>query len=233
MERGRGFDFDAEYGRQYDRIIRQVVPGYDDLFPAVMALLASHVGEHARVLVAGAGSGSEVVNFGTGMPQWTITGIDPSDQMLQKAKFRVWQLELADRVELRQGFVDELPDEAAYDAATLLFVMHFLPDDGAKQKILDAIASRLRPGAPLVLVDINGQPGDAEFKTLMGAWMSYVVHKGMNTEEQNTYREQLHDSVHYVTEERILELLKNAGFDRVTRFYGALLFGGWIAERAG
>jgi tRNA (cmo5U34)-methyltransferase len=55
----------------------------------------------------------------------------------------------------------------------------------------------------------------------------------MNTEEQSTYRQQLHDSVHYVTEERILELLKNAGFDRVTHFYRALLFGGWIAERAG
>jgi tRNA (cmo5U34)-methyltransferase len=197
-----------------------------------MALLASYVGEHARVLVVGAGSGSEVVTFGTGMPGWTMTGIDPSDQMLQKAKFRVWQLELADRVELRAGYVEDLPDEAVYDAATLLFVMHFLPDDGAKQKILNAIASRLRPGAPLVLVDINGQPGDAEFDTLMRAWMSYVVHKGMNAEEQNTYRQQLHDSVHYVTEDRILELLMNAGFDRVTRFYGALLFGGWIAERA-
>jgi tRNA (cmo5U34)-methyltransferase len=196
-----------------------------------MALLASQIGERARVLVVGAGAGSEVVTFGAGMPHWAVTGVDPSRQMLQQARFRVWQLKMEDRVSLHEGFVADLPEDPPHDAATLLFVMQYLPDDGAKQAMLEAIARRVRPGGPLALVDLAGTPGSAEFAGMTDAWMRYARHRGLDVDEQDTYTDQLRSSVHYASEGRIQDLLAAAGFERVAPFYRALLFGGWTAVR--
>ena len=37
---------------------------------------------------------------------------------------------------------------------------------------------------------------------------------------------------HYVPEERIVALLREAGFEQVERFYQAFVVGGWSARRA-
>ena len=58
---------------------------------------------------------------------------------------------LANRTQVHLGYVDDLPAEERFDAATLIGVLHHLPGDKAKQVILGSIATRLKPQAPLVL----------------------------------------------------------------------------------
>ncbi len=41
------------------------------------------------------------------------------------------------------------------------------------------------------------------------------------------------DSIHFITEAKTIELLQVAGFNQVTKFYNAFLFGGWIAKYTG
>ncbi len=38
------------------------------------------------------------------------------------------------------------------------------------------------------------------------------------------------NSIYFVTEARIIELLEAAGFSQINKFYNAFLFGGWIAQ---
>ncbi|HUF28749.1 MAG TPA: class I SAM-dependent methyltransferase [Gemmatimonadaceae bacterium] len=227
-----GFDFDAEYGANYDRIIRQVVPAYDHLFPMVLALLRDRVRRDARVLVTGVGSGSELVTFASAEPGWLLTGVDPSAQMLAITRAKLAQRGVASRVTLHQGVTQELPPAAPFDAATLICVLHFHPDDGAKLELLRAIAERLRPGAPLALIDGRGEPGTPEFEAMFAAWMRFIELMGMDDEGRATYRAQLEASVRWIPERRLRELLAEAGFGEVARFYEALAFGGWLAVRA-
>lgn len=69
-----------------------------------------------------------------------------------------------ERVQLYRGYVDSLPEAKIYDAATLLLVMHFIPDDGSKLLLLQNIAKRLRSGATFVLADLHGDRAHHNFK---------------------------------------------------------------------
>ena len=224
------FDFDAEYGAGYDTLIRQVVPGYDDLHLAVLAALAP-VPDGSSLMVVGVGSGSELVTLGRGRPGWKLTGVEPSDQMIRISLARVERAGLAERVGIHHGYADDLPAGATFDAATLICVLHFLPDDGSKLGLLRSIAERLRPGATLVLVDACGDVGTRSFARAWSGWMEFIREKGLTGAERDAYRRQVEDGVHFVPEQRVIELLEAAGFSDVEPFYRAFVFGGWLATR--
>ncbi|MEB3262326.1 MAG: class I SAM-dependent methyltransferase, partial [Cyanobacteriota bacterium] len=76
----------------YDLVIQQLIPGYGSLARLAVALLAtsplaSETG--SAVLVAGCGTGAELVEARAQRPDWKLTAIDPSQEMLQAAKARV------------------------------------------------------------------------------------------------------------------------------------------------
>lgn len=227
----RPFDFDGDYGRQYDSIIRLVFPAYEELFPIALAMLAAELPEDAQLLIVGAGTGKEIATFAARRPGWSFTGVDPSQQMLDRAAKRVRAAGIAHRVTLHCGYVADLPDGRRFDAATLVCVMHFLRDDGGKQALLEDVAARLAPGAPLLLVDANGAAGTPALERMMRAWMWYVRDQGLTAAEQRAYEQHVRDGVVLVPDERLRALLGEAGFDDPVRFFSAFVFDGWIARR--
>lgn len=227
----RPFDFDAAYGATYDAFIRRVVPGYEQLFPAARTLLSPAVGADGRVLVVGVGSGSELVSFAAARPGWRLTGVDLSEQMIAIAGRRLEERGLGGRVDFHHGDTATLPDGPAFDGATLDLVLHFLPDDGAKLALLQAIARRLRPGGTLVLIDAVGEPGSPELDWTLESWMAYLLEAGLGAEERATYRAQVEAGIHFVGEGRLRALLREAGFGEPAPFYRFFVFGGWTVER--
>jgi tRNA (cmo5U34)-methyltransferase len=225
------YRFTAEHARNYDEGIRVAGLGYNVLHDLTGALLGSLLPAQAQVLVVGAGTGEEIVQLGTRYPGWCFTGIDPSAEMLAVARQRIAEAGLTDRVTLHVGTVDGLPMDDRYDAATLLLVMHFLPDDGAKLALLRGIAERLRPGAPLVLADLHGDLESAGSKLRLEAWRQRQVNRGIAANNIEEMFRQLPQSVYFIPERRLEALLAEAGFTGVERFFQALLFGGWIARR--
>lgn len=227
----RAFDFDADYGRQYDNIIRLVFPAYDELFPIGLAMLAAALSEDAHLLIVGTGTGKEIATFAGRRPGWRFTGVDPSEQMVEQAVRRVRAAGIEQRVSLHHGYVADLPPEPRFDAATLVCVMHFVPDDGSKLKLLRDIAARLRAAAPLLLVDACGRRGSEALERMMAAWMWYVRDRGLTMKDQRAYEKQVRDGVHSVPETRVRELLDQAGFEEPTRFFSAFVFDGWVTRR--
>lgn len=210
---------------QYDNLVSKFVPGYEAIFQMALAHLRSTIPAKAQVLVVGAGSGKELVTFGQAVPGWSLTGVDPSAHMLTIARQKIAELNLTEQVNLRQGLVEDLPASREFDAATCILVMHFLPDNGAKLALLSNIAARLKPGAPLLLVDIYGGP---DFVKEFGpSWIRHGQQMGIPLEQiQNL--EKSHADFHPISETRTVELLEQAGFERVKRFYTALVYSGWI-----
>lgn len=223
--------FSGEQAAGYDARSRVAIPGYEVLHDLVAVLLRSELGLEARVLVAGAGTGEEIVRLAPGNPGWRFVGVDPAPDMLVIARRRIAESGAADRAEAIDGFVAELPPEPAFDAATLLLVMHFLPDDGAKLELLQSIAERLKPGAPLLLADLHGDPAASAFDRLLAAWKRRVVDAVGDRPEVSESFGKIREDIAFVPEARIFALLDEAGFDAPFRFWGGLLFGGWIARR--
>ncbi|MFP5372651.1 MAG: class I SAM-dependent methyltransferase, partial [Actinomycetes bacterium] len=177
-------DFDASPPvpvAEYAEVVERVNVGYDLVFTLAGCFLRALHRPTLDLLVVGAGGGAEVARFLPTNPGWRLTGVDPSRDMLDLARATAERLGLGDRATLVAGTVDDLPADAHFDAATCLYVLHFLPDDG-KLAVLRGIAARLRPGAPLLVVN-GARPDDGGLHDdLLGAWQQYGEAMGMPAE---------------------------------------------------
>ncbi len=222
----------AERAQAYDRRIRDAIPGYEALHQLACMVVAEATGGQGRILVAGAGTGAECVALGRACPALHVVGLDPAADMLTLAEGKVAAHGLTERVRLYPCKVDDLPSFEPFDAATLLLVLHFLPDDGAKLDLLGDLAKRLKPGAPLVLADLFGpawsDPWQAELRTY---WRHLQMAAGIGITDIDKGFSHVDRDIHPVTEARLGQLLEQAGFGPPQPFFRALCFGGWVARR--
>ena len=229
-------EFDRDRAHQYDLDIRKAIPGYEALHGMADSLLQTSLNESARLLVVGSGTGMELVNYCQQNPTWSLTGVDPSTEMMAIAVEQLTTLGYRERVDLHTGYVSTLPKTELMDAATLMLVMHFLPDNGSKLQLLKDIARHLKPGAQLVLADLYGDRSLPYFAKLRKAWQALYfsqLNDELRVKAEANFQTSIDNSIYFVTEARIIELLQTAGFSNITKFYNAFLFGGWIAQYTG
>jgi tRNA (cmo5U34)-methyltransferase len=216
---------------EYDSLIEMALPGYSAMHTMVLACLKSRLQKNANILVVGAGSGMELLKLSLGKPEWKLLGVDPSSKMLAIAQEKIDRDNLSQQVSLFNGYVEALPETSFYDAATSILVMHFIPDDGSKLSFLKNIVCRLSPSATFVLVDVFGEkhsPGMTEQIAFLAQYRSLM---GMTEKKHQESMQMYETGVYPVSETRAVELLKQAGFGNIMRFYTALWLGGWIAQK--
>jgi tRNA (cmo5U34)-methyltransferase len=229
-------EFDRDRATQYDLDIRKAIPGYESLHSMAQSLLQTSLNKSAKLLIVGSGTGMELVNYSQLNPGWSLTGVEPSPEMMAIAKSVIAEQELQEQVNLHTGYVNSLPATEPMDAATLMLVMHFLPDDGAKLQLLQDIAQHLKPGATLILADLYGDQSESYFGQLIQAWQALYfsqLDQETRAKAETNFPASIKNSIYFVPEARIIELLRMAGFSKVSRFYQAFLFGGWIAQYTG
>lgn len=139
----------AEHVARYADEPPRRVPGYDALHQMAAVLLAENAPRVARVLVVGAGGGKELAMLADTHPEWTIDGVDPSEEMLDLAKCTVGSN--LGRVHLINGVIDDVPTDALYDGAVSVLTMHFLHKE-ERLRTISEIHRRLRPGSPLASI---------------------------------------------------------------------------------
>lgn len=217
---------------KYDKSIRLFCGAYEEIFKISHCCLRTRLPADAKVLVVGAGTGMEFTEFAPLNPGWSFCGVDPSADMLALAKLKILERNLAGEIELRRGYVDDLKEEAVFDGATCILVMHFLKDDGAKLALLESIGKRLKRGAAFVLVDGFGEPGSVEFEVMTKAWKQYPMLHGVSSETvEEAFNERIMKMIQFVPESRVLELLRTAGFTGVFKYYSGFLYGGWMGYK--
>src|SRR5579859_534560 len=162
---------------EYEATVKRVNVGYD-LILTLADFLRALGHADLQLLVVGDGRGAEITTFLPANPGWHLTGVDPSRDMLSLAQAKAARLGVQERVDLVRRTVDDLPPEPRFDAATCLFVLHFL-SDADKRALLRDIARRLRPGTPLLLA--NGvRPEDGGLREeLLATWQQYGEAMGM------------------------------------------------------
>jgi len=227
MEDSPARRFDEERAAAYDDRIRRLSPGYDVLHDAIASVAASLLGGDAHVLAVGAGTGTEIVRLARVRPGWRFTAVDPSAEMLDQCRERVEEEGLGARVEYVCDRVGALPDESRFDAATSVFVAHFIQEPTAKQHFFRAIARRVRSGAPLILTDLyEGASGDAR-EQLTAAWRRAVRRSGMEAETVENAFARMDRQINFVPEDELVQILDETGFAAPTRFYQCFLWGAW------
>ena len=222
----------AKGATDYDKRIRKTFPFYETIHPAINAILRSVLGAESELLIVGAGTGAEILELANANPNWRFLGVDPAQPMLDLAKEKIQAAGLTDRVSLFKGSVDDLSTNRLYDGATMAMVLHFIPDDGRKLKILCDIAKRLKSDAPLALIDAHGDPSAGGTKLLLEAWKHQQNLAGVKWEEVESGMRERVKTIHLVSPSRMEQLLTEAGFHRIQRFFQNMMLGGWIAFKA-
>jgi tRNA (cmo5U34)-methyltransferase len=212
---------------QYDEIVRVVLPGYEAMHTMALSILKSQLPQTANLLIVGAGTGMEIVRYSQSNPEWEFMGIDPSANMLEIARAKIQSSNISQQVTLQQSDTNDLPSTPLYDAATSILVMHFIPDDG-KLAFLQSIAQRLKQGAPFILVDVFGEKGTPEFERTLSFIQSYWQEVGKTEAEIKEMLATSNKGIYSISEARVYDLLQQAGFTSITRFYTGLWVGGWV-----
>lgn len=222
---------DPDRASSYDRRIRHLAPGYDVLQASIPCVMTTHLQAEAHILIAGAGTGEEVVQLGRTQSRWTFTAVDPSSEMLDRCRSKVEDAGLDARVDYVCDRVECLPTDLQFDAATALLVSHFLLDVTARHDFFRAIADRLVPQAPLVVADLFGDPSTAEFEQIMASWRACFVRAGASDEEAERTFDAVRRDIAFLPETELEQLVRDAGFTEWTRFHQSLLWGAWWTQR--
>lgn len=215
---------------EYDQKIKLLCCAYDELSKLSYCCLSAVLPREASILVAGAGTGAEIVQFARLKPDWSFCGVDPSGEMLALARRKIRANNLGNCIRLVEGYVDDLGTGEAFDGAACIMVLYFLKDDGAKLGFLRSISERLKRGAPLVLIDGCGDPGSRAFDKAAAYWKEYPIMHGVDPGlVDKIFHEQVMKTVHFVPEPRMVELLEEAGFTDIFKFYSGFLYTGLTA----
>jgi len=226
-----GAYFDAGVALRYDQGIRLSCPGYDALHQMLIPLLRL-LPAQARFLSVGAGTGAEILTLAQHFPGWIFDGVDISADMVAICRQRVTAAGLIERVHLHTGTLAELAPGPPADAASSIFVAHFIKGKAEKLAYFQSIAQRLKPGGVFVLADLYGSKGSPDFVRLLQSWLLYYTAHGIIPEKLTQDLQLILQDIDYLSEEDLFDLLRQAGFADPLRFYQTFLFGGWVANRS-
>ena len=160
--RTKSQDFFSSAAGQWDRL-------RDELFGRSFHLTALAALVERRWVVGDLGCGTGQVALALAPFVARVVAVDSSAAMLQAARKRLRGL---DNVDLRRGDLEALPiDDQRLDAATLMLVLHHVPEPG--HALID-VARVLKPGGRVLVVDML--PHDRErYRQQMGhVWLGFA-----------------------------------------------------------
>jgi ubiquinone/menaquinone biosynthesis C-methylase UbiE len=159
---------------------------------------------HQRVLEIGCGTGTLLTQIALEDPTIDVVGLDPDPKALARARQKARRRHLS--IRLDQGFADQTPyPDDSFDRVFSSFMFHHLPAH-EKEPVLREVRRVLKPQGLFVMLDFAGrEPGERGL-------MARHLHASHRLEENS--------------EDRILALLRRAGFDDPRRIAREkLLFG--------
>lgn len=215
--------FEGDRATNYENFVNTWIPNYR-YFISVVPQLIKEV-DDKNILVAGCGTGNEILAFEENLSKWQITGVDPSIEMLEQAKDR---LKAFSSVNLIHSRIDELSQNVHFGAATLFLVLHFLPDDGSKLSLLKDIQKRLKPNSPFILLDITGNKVQLNKNLEV---LKNILPPSIDEEQKVLRINRIKTELHAVSENRLAELLEAAGFENPTRFFQSTIYMGWKTNK--
>ena len=187
----------------------------------------------ASILCVGAGTGAEILQFADRFPGWRFTAVEPSQPMLDVFRQKAEGHGILSRCAFHAGYLDSLPGDQDFDAATAFLVSQFILDRGARSAFFQGIADRLRQGGILVSSDLAGDLGEAETQQLLRLWFTLMSGEGGVPEEGvERMREAYSRDVAVLPPDDVREIITQGGFEAPTHFFQAGMVHAWSAIRS-
>lgn len=200
--------------KTYDKRIETLVPGYNLALSLMASAFKTALKENSHILVAGCGTGSEILELAKYLPDARFTAVEPSPGMLEKAKERIAQAGLSQRVIFKNEKIEDC--SGVYDAVTLSLVFHFIPF-AEKLKFLQHLAQLLKKGGLLLLFDVTETKDD----NILESWLQMRI---SSKHEVTAVMNRLENDWYHMSTDKTLSLFIQAGFSQVDVIFHACCY---------
>lgn len=222
--------FDENGAAAYDERWTVFAPMQQSLYAVIGAILTEFPRD-ARILCVGAGTGSEIIALAAKYPGRHFTAIEPAPAMLAVCRRRVADNGFADRCTFHEGYLDTLPAGELFDAATCLFVSHFVMPPAERSGFFGEIAARLRPGAMLISADLSADLASAAYESLLRIWTRMTTSAETSAEEIERMRQSHNRDVAVLPSPETAAIIQAGGFEPPVLFFQYLLMHAWCSRR--
>ena len=189
--------------------------------------------DNARLLCIGAGTGEEISYLARRFPGWHFTAVEPSGAMLDVCRRKAREEGFEARCQFHEGYLQSLPEQAPFDAATAFLVSQFIVAREERIGFFRDIAARLRPGAILASSDLASDVSSREYTALLDTWMNMMLAADIPAAGVEQMRAAYARDVAVLPPDQVETIIAAGGFDLPVRFYQAGLIHAWFSKRAG
>ena len=138
---------------------------------AALPQLVADLSNGGRVVDIHCGGGRWLIAMAKRFPRLELVGVEFEPDSVARARRRVEEAGLSDRIEIRPGTVDQPAATSRYDLAYFQYALHQL---GNPPDALRAAWAALRPGGRLVVLDWALPSGRDDFRTRQGELIAGV-----------------------------------------------------------
>lgn len=211
----------------YDHHIRQLIPGYELVHLQLQAILKTRLQDNAKILIVGCGTGYELSYLLEQFPKASFVAIDPSLEMLEKAKKNIHNQTQLERIEFLHVDTSGLTSFQSYfDVALSILVAHFVPSE-EKQTFINDIAQSLQNCGICIHFDLMRMSDEVEKLEL-----KYLTESlGLAEAQSTAMLARMQDDFYLISPSELEALYRNAGFDKSKIFTQILNFYGFIATK--
>ena len=224
-------DFDGDYGRTYNERIRRLIPAYDTIFELAAATAAALIPQAQRVLVVGAGTGTELPGLLAALPRARFTLVEPSAQMRGLCSALISEIGATERVE----WSPDTPEtgmangEGGYEVVISHNVLHVLAPPEQEQ-LLRRMAAQVAPGGCLLLSSYcETDPPGLELGVAIGRARFAAL--GMDEANMEAVMASRNTKVFSMDTNRLERELSQAGLEPPIQLLQALFNHLWLSRR--
>lgn len=215
----------------YDSKLARMAPINNALYFLLESVLAE-LPKEARILCVGVGTGAELIHLAGVFPGWRFMAVEPSSAMLDTCRKRVDEVGLSSRCSFHEGYVESLPLEEVYDAATCFLVSQFILEPQARSDFFKQIADRLVPGGILANTDLAADVDSGDYDALLAVWQRVMDPSAVSVEVFDRMKLAYAKDVAILPPDVIASIIEAGGFDKPIQFVQAAMTCGWFARRA-
>lgn len=215
----------------YDERWAKTAPIRDALHFLLEAVFAQ-LPTNARLLCIGVGTGEELNYLAKRFPQWTFTAVEPSGAMLDVCRGKAEQGGFVSRCQFHEGYLESLPIQRGFDAATCFLVSQFILDRKARADFFRSVAARLCPGGIMASSDLASEVGSREYESLLETWYNMMSVAGIAATGVEQMRAAYAKDVGLLPPAEVASIIKSGGFDEPVLFYQAGLIHAWFSRCA-
>jgi tRNA (cmo5U34)-methyltransferase len=192
----------------YDRLIRTVIPGYEEMLSTIVWWLSEIVPETANIVELGGGTGALAHAVLTKLPRARLELWDIDPQMIAAARARLAAFE--DRVTIRERSFTEAP--GACDAVIATIALHHIRTIEGKRAVYSNVFRALASPGILLIGDCTMDPGEPGRSAMYRYWVAFMTQHGITEAEARRHFADWskEDTYQHISNE--LSALAQAGF---------------------